>query len=309
MKKLNLIFVLFISIICLNAQTVKEMKVSSFNIRYDNSSDADAGNGWVNRCPVIANMILFHDLDIVGTQECKSNQVDDLNRALANYSYVGRGRGTNPTDDEYSAIFYKTDKFNLIKSGNFWLSETPDVPSKGWDASLNRICSWGEFEEKETGFKFFTFNLHMDHIGTDARKYGAKLTVEKIKEIAEDAPVLLTGDFNVSQENEVYTIFTNCRLLSDAYVLSPIVYAPNGTFNGFNIANTTRDRIDHIFITDHFTPTRYGVLTDIYWTNNDGLPSHSGDFPVETGFVIGTPRLPSDHYLVVVGLKYPVFAN
>lgn len=306
MKKVNLIFSLFFIAICLSAQTTHSIKVSSFNVRNDNAGDANAGDGWTNRCPIIANMILFHDLDIVGTQECKNNQITDLDKALPNYSYIGRGRGTNPTDDEYSAIYYNTDKFSLINNGNFWLSPRPNVPSKGWDAALNRICSWGQFEVKSTGFRFFAFNLHMDHIGVKARKKSSELVVKKIKEIAGEAPVFLMGDFNVDQHSEGYQIITSSGVLSDSYLAAPIRYDANGTFNGFSITNTTNQRIDHVFITNHFTPLRYGVLTDIYWTNKDGAPQHPGAFPPEASVVEGTPRLPSDHYPVVVELEFIV---
>ncbi len=303
MKKAHILFFILISTFSICAQN-KELKVSSYNVRNDNKSDVDAGNGWQNRCPVIVSMILFHDLDIIGTQECKTNQVNDLKNHLPNYNYIGRGRGAKSMDDEYSAIFYKTDKFKLIDSGNFWLSETPSVPSKGWDAALNRICTWGKFKEKKTGFTFFVFNLHMDHIGVNARKHSSELVVQKVRDIAKGRPTVLTGDFNVDQHSDGYKIITSSGLFSDSYLTSPIVYATNGTFNGFIITNVTHQRIDHVFITKHFTPTRYGVLTDIYWTNSSGNPAHSGDFPTETEFVTGTPKLPSDHYPVVVGLKY-----
>ncbi len=268
-------------------------------MRYDNINDTKNGNGWINRCPVIVNVILFHDLDIVGTQECKNNQIMDLDNSLKNYGYIGRGRGANSTDGEYSAIFYKKDKYKLLYNGNFWISETPDIPSKGWDAALNRICSWGEFEEIATGFNFFVFNLHLDHAGENARKNGAELVIEKIKEIAGTAPVLLTGDFNANPTSSTYLIFTKSNLLSDSYTHSPIIHAPNGTFNGFDINKNTDNRIDYVFTTNHFMPVRYGILTDFYWTDEKKKTIIS---PVETKKA--TPRLPSDHYPVVVELQH-----
>jgi endonuclease/exonuclease/phosphatase family metal-dependent hydrolase len=282
----------------------QSLKVSSFNVRNDNSSDAAAGNGWQNRYPVIVDMILFYDLDIVGTQECKNNQVNDLKNHLPGYNYIGVGRGDGKTADEYSAIFYKTDKFNLLDHSDFWLSETPDVPSKGWDAALNRICTWGKFEDKTTGFVFFAFNLHFDHVGVNARKYSSELVVQKIKDIAPEQAVFLTGDFNVDQNSEGYQILTTSCLLSDSYLLAPIKHATNGTINSFKSINTTRQRIDHVFVTEHFTPSRYGVLTDVYWTDATGTPVHSGDFPAEVEYLEATVRLPSDHYPVVVELMY-----
>lgn len=305
MRKLNILLLLVISVCFLNAQE-RSIKVSTFNVRNDNQGDANHGNGWENRCPVIASIILFNDLDIIGTQECKSNQINDLKNSLSNYdyNYIGRGRGANPTDDEYSAIFYKADRFKLISSGNFWLSETPDIPSIGWDAALNRICTWGQFEDKSTRFRFFAFNLHMDHIGVTARKNSSLLVIDKIKEIAKGKPTFLTGDFNVDQFSEGYKIITSSDLLSDSYLLSPIVYDPNGTFNSFDISNTTNQRIDHVFVSKQFHPIRYGVLTEIYWSDKSNRPTHPRDFPSETTVVESIPRLPSDHYPVVVELSY-----
>jgi len=282
------------------------IKVSSFNVRNDNTSDASSGNGWVNRLPVIANMILFHNFDIIGTQECKNNQVLGLRDSLArfNYAYIGRGRGTNPTDDEFSAIFYKSDRFTLINSGNFWLSQTPDVPSIGWDAALNRICTWGYFEEKTTGFNFYAFNLHLDHKGTKSRKYGSELVMKKIRDIAGGQPTFLTGDFNVDQHSEGYAVITSMCSMYDSFLMAPIVYNPTGTINSFSVTNTTTQRIDHVFITQHFTPLRYGVLTDHYWNNATGNYLPPTNFPNDILVQEATTRLPSDHYPVMVELKY-----
>ena len=305
MRKTNLLLVLILSFILLSAQE-KTIKVSSFNVRNENSNDAANGNGWTNRYPEIANIILFHDLDIVGTQECKSNQITDLLSVLSkyNYNYIGRGRGTNPTDDEYSAIFYKTDKYKLMDSGNFWLSETPDIPSKGWDAALNRICTWGKFKDKSTHFVFYVFNLHMDHQGKEARRLSSELVIKEIKEITKGKPVVLTGDFNTDQFAEGYKIITNSETLLDSYTAAKIIHDPNGTFNGFDINNTTNQRIDHVFISKHFTTLRYGVLTDIYWTDKSGIANHPRDFPDESTVCVGKPRMPSDHYPIVVVVKY-----
>jgi len=304
MKKLNLLLAFFI-VFGAAAQN-REMKVASFNVRNDNSSDATAGNGWGNRMPVIVNMILFHDFDIVGTQECKVNQVVDLRNTLSAYNYdvIGRGRGTSPTDDEFSAIFYKTDRYILLNHGDFWLSQTPNVPSIGWDAAMNRICTWGYFEEKTTGFKFYAFNLHNDHIGVTARLESAKLVLQKIRDISAGAPTMLTGDFNVDQNSEVHAIINSSDILEDCYNLSPIKLATNGSINLFELNIVTVQRIDHIFVTVDFTPVRYGILTDNYWTDANGTPSHPENFPAEVTVQQATPRLPSDHYPVVVGLRY-----
>lgn len=307
MFKKNYLTILFLVTFsfCLYAQSGK-IKVSSLNVRNDNTSDVAAGNSWQNRYPVIANMILFYDMDIIGTQECKSNQIHDLMNVLGNYkyNYIGRGRGVEPTEDEYSAIFYRTDRFQMLSSGNFWLSETPDIPSVGWDAVLNRICTWGKFKERSTGFKFFAFNLHMDHVGVNARRYSSELVLEKIKQIAIGAPVFLTGDFNTDQFGDGYKIITSSGLLSDSYQKASIVHDFNGTFNGFAISNTTNQRIDHVFISNQFTALRYGILTDLYWSDKTDSRVYPKDFPAETTVTSATPRLPSDHFPVLVELKY-----
>lgn len=313
MKKTYLILSILLAFSLSIFAQERTLKVSSFNVRNDNSGDAEAGNAWKTRYPEMINMIQFYDLDIIGTQECKANQIDDLNNNLSNYSYIGVGRDDGVRGDEFSAIFYNTDKFDLLDSGNFWLSETPEKPSKGWDAALNRLCTWGKFKVKSTGYIFFAFNLHMDHIGVNARVNSAKLLLSKIQEIAPEQPVFVTGDFNVDQHSASYDILTKTTnegagkgsVLRDSYLLAPIRHAANGTFNGWDVTNTTTQRIDHVFVTKQFIPTRYGVLTDVYWSDGaTETPIHSGDFPEETQFVKGTVRLVSDHYPVVVELKY-----
>jgi len=307
MKRTKFLLLMFFAISIANISAKDRiMTVSSFNVRNDNSHDAAAGNGWVNRCPVIAQMIAFYDWDIIGTQECKVNQVEDLKKMLNPYNYdvIGRGRGANPTDDEYSAIFYKTDRYQLIDHGDFWLSETPDVPSKGWDAALNRICTWGYFKEKKTGFKFYAFNLHFDHIGVKARFESSKLLLQKIDEIAKDKPAFLTGDFNVDQTSESYAALVASGKIKDSFLEAKIKHATNGTFNDFKIDNVTSQRIDHVFVTYQFKPERYGVFTDLYWTDMSGQPVQSANFPKEATVQKAKPRLPSDHYPIAVSLKY-----
>ncbi len=306
MRKLNLIlifaFLFFFGVFAQNG----EMKVASFNMQSDYTDDLDIGNSWANRLELISTLIIFHDFDIMGTQECELNQVNDLKNALLEFEYdaIGRGGGTNPTDDEYSAIFYKTSRYKLLDNGDFWLSETPDEPSIGWDASTNRICTWGKFKELSTGFQFYAFNVHFDHIGETARGESAKLVLQKIAEIANDAPLILTGDFNVDQNSETYTLIDSSDILDDSYTLSPVKLATNGTVNLFGLNTVTTQRIDHVFISKDFKPTRYGILTDNYWTDADGISSHPENFPEEISVQQATPRLPSNHYPVVVGLRY-----
>jgi endonuclease/exonuclease/phosphatase family metal-dependent hydrolase len=119
----------------LSLSSAHALILGSFNVRYDNPDDAKRGNGWPQRAPVIAGMIRFHNFDVLGTQEAYRNQLDDLQKLLPGYDHVGVGRDDGRTKGEHAAIFFKKDKFRLLESGTFWLSETPDEPGvRGWDA-------------------------------------------------------------------------------------------------------------------------------------------------------------------------------
>ena len=291
---------------CGTSRRITTMQVGSFNIRYENHGDSLRGNGWGQRCPVIAQLIQFHDFEVFGTQEGKINQLEQMKAQLPGYSYIGAGRDDGIHAGEHSAIFYKTDMFDLLDNGDFWLSPTPDVPSKGWDAALNRVCTWGHFKVKATKQEFFYFNLHMDHIGVQARMESAKLVVEKIKEICKGKPVILTGDFNVDQTNPIYNTFTESGVLNDSYEICEIRYALDGTANGFDPNSFTKSRIDHVFVTPGTRVIRYGVLTDTYRTMTPEAQKYeNGNFPKEISFQAFQARTPSDHFPVKVILELP----
>ena len=181
---------------------------------------------------------------------------------MQEYTYFGAGRNDGKQAGEHSAILYKKDRFAVIDSGNFWLSETPDKPGLGWDAvCCNRICSWAKFSDKLTGKKFYVFNVHFDHQGVVARKESGKLMVSKIKEIAKDAPVICTGDFNSTPETE--QIKGMASILQDAYsITEQPPYGPVGTTNSFKFTAPMKRRIDYIFVSKHFGVSKYAVLTD-----------------------------------------------
>ena len=288
------------------ALSAQNLFVGTYNIRNHNSSDDSKGNVWTKRCQVICDQINFEDPDIFGTQEVLVGQLHDLLKGFDGYGYVGVGRDDGKEDGEYAAIFYKKDRLELLQKGNFWLNETPDKPVLGWDAACVRICSWGEFRQKETGFRFYYFNLHMDHIGIVARREAAKLVVKKIKEIAKGAPSVLTGDFNVDQTDEIYGIFTSSGILEDSYLKARHRFCENGSFNDFHPEYTTTSRIDHVFLSPNFEVDRYALLTNMYWTETaaeqPGLKSTQA--PGETSFRKSTLRTPSDHYPVLVKIKY-----
>ncbi|MFI5451890.1 endonuclease/exonuclease/phosphatase family protein [Pedobacter sp. UC225_61] len=259
-KFLILIVLLTTSTIRLNAQS---FNVGTFNIRFDNPKDS--GNLWINRSPVVSNLIRFHDFDVFGIQEGLKNQLDDISAALPGYARYGRGRDDGKDGGEHSAVYYKKDKYKLVKSGDFWLSETPDVPSKGWDATCcNRICSWVYLEDIKSKKKFYLFNVHFDHQGIIARKESGKLMANKIKEITGNEPAILTGDLNGDRKSEWYLTLANSNIVRDAYVEVKFPYENNSSSNGFRVPRGM-GVIDHIFISKQFTVSRWGILTDTYF--------------------------------------------
>lgn len=280
MKNKIILALLFIAMATIS-QAQHQINVGTYNLRYSNKGDSTAGNGWGQRFPEAARLIQFQDLDLFGTQEAKFHQLNELTDSLPGYKWVGVGRDDGKLGGEFSAIFYKQAKYKLLKSGNFWMSTVTDKPNKGWDAMFPRLCTWAQFKEVKTGFTFYFFNLHMDHVGVVARRESAKLVLQKVKQMAGNIPTILTGDFNVDQLSDSYAVINDSGLLKDTYVLSPIKLAPSSTFNSFD-ANTAGDkRIDHVFVTKDFKVLRYGILTNTY---------HG--------------RVPSDHYPVVAIMEH-----
>ena len=304
MKKFLVVFLLLMG---LSLPMSAQMLVGSYNIRLKVSSDSVNGNAWQKRCQVICDQVNFMSPDIFGAQEVLHVQLLDMLQGLDGYDYIGVGRDDGKTGGEYAAIFYKPDRLRLLDQGNFWLSETPDRPGLGWDAACVRVCTWGRFagQTATDDEAFYFFNLHIDHVGVVARREGAKLIVRKIREIAQGAPVIVTGDFNVDQKDEIYSIFTESGLLKDSYLATRLRFAENGTFNSFDTELYTDSRIDHIFVSPDTEVEAYGVLTNSYWVPNDAsaakLKGH--DAPQQIDFSKYTRRQPSDHYPVFVRLS------
>ncbi|WP_134090168.1 endonuclease/exonuclease/phosphatase family protein [Olivibacter sp. XZL3] len=280
MKLLN-ILLLQIAFVLIGFQSrAQQIRLATYNIRYDNPGDSL--DNWKHRKDQLFNLVRFYDFDLFGVQEALVNQMNDLSAALPAFAYVGKGRDDGDKKGEFSAIFYKKDRFKLLDDGMFWLSATDqDNPNVGWDAALPRICTWAKFEDKQTHLVFYHFNTHFDHRGKEARKESAKLVLRKIKTIAGNLPAVLTGDLNVDQHNESYQVIAESGILGDSYQLAKIKLSDNATFNGFRPTLIDRDsRIDHIFISKDFVAERYGILT------NSSLG-----------------RYPSDHFPVMVDLE------
>ncbi|MFD2203971.1 endonuclease/exonuclease/phosphatase family protein [Shivajiella indica] len=249
-------------------------QIATYNIRFDNPNDI--GNLWKDRSIHLINQIKFHKMDIIGTQEGLYHQLEDIKAGIG-YPYIGVGRDKGGNEGEFSAIFYNPELFEVMEQETFWLSDSPEKPSKGWDAALNRVCTWGRFKIKKGNKQFYVFNIHYDHIGQLAREESSKLVLSKIKEINNNnLPVIFMGDFNVTPDNPAYLTVIQNSNLKDSRLISKIPSIGNqGTFNGYIWDKLPEGIIDHIFVSPNITVLRHGILTDNY-----GMKYPSDHFPV-----------------------------
>ncbi|WP_313599372.1 endonuclease/exonuclease/phosphatase family protein [Epilithonimonas vandammei] len=224
----------------------QDLKVMTYNIRL--SLESDKENSWNNRKQETMALMSYYHPDYFGVQEAIPQQMIDIKTNLKDYDFVGVGRDDGKNQGEYSAIFYDKSKLDVLKSGTFWLSETPEKPSKGWDAAYNRVCTYAFFKIKKTGKQFLAMNLHFDHVGNVARVNSAKLILEKIKKLnPKNVPLTLTGDFNLTDDSEPIKIISK-SLDNVFYHSKKTHYGPKGTFTGFDINTIPQDRIDYIFV-------------------------------------------------------------
>ena len=252
------------------------IKVMSFNVRYDNPWDSL--NNWRYRKDRVANAILFYDADIAGTQEVLHNQLLDLKERLSGYEVLGVGREDGKEKGEYSALWYKAERFAVVDSGYFWISENPEeVGVKGWDAACERIATWAKMDDKLSGKRLFVLNTHLDHEGVVARREGVTLLLNKVHELSDGLPVIVTGDFNSAPSSDVIkhiTDPTDPDHLTDARTISPIVYGPDWSFHNFGrIPMSERTRIDYVLIKGSLKVLRYGVLAE--QDGNEFLSDHA----------------------------------
>jgi endonuclease/exonuclease/phosphatase family metal-dependent hydrolase len=256
MKRLFFITLILVS----NLLSAQNIRIITYNIRYNNSGDGI--NAWPNRSQQVAALLEFHQADIFGLQEALIGQIQDIHKQLPHMKWVGVGRDDGKEAGEFSPLFYNSKKFKALKSGWFWLSQTPEKPGLGWDAACNRVCTWLLLEADKKDQQFMVFNTHFDHQGMKARTESAKLILQKIKELNRDnLPVILTGDFNLTPEQEPISVIT--QELKDSRAISKEVpYGPSGTFNGFKFDSPLKDRIDYVFVNNLVEVKQYGVLSD-----------------------------------------------
>lgn len=280
MKKIVLFVLSFLAASCgKGKQQVSSpvpVRVMSFNIRYDNPGDWL--NNWMFRKDRVAGVIRFNDVDILGTQEVLHNQLEDLQERLPEYGVIGVGREDGKEKGEYSALWYKKERFTLLDSGNFWLSETPEVAgSKGWDGACERIASWGKLREKVSGKAFFVLNTHLDHVGSVARREGVNLILDRVGKLSGGWPVIVTGDFNSVPASDVIKHVTdpaNPDHLTDSRTIARLVYGPSWSFHDFGkIPYDERPLIDYVFVRNGVNVLKYGVLAET--ENNAFLSDHA----------------------------------
>lgn len=272
--KIPIIVLLMLPIAAFAQKQELSYTIATYNIRYDNPKDTM--NAWQIRKNIIAELLIFNEADIIGIQEGLLHQVEALDSLLPDHAYIGVGRDDGAKKGEFSAIFYNKNLFKILDSNTFWLSPTPKTPSRGWDAALPRICTWAALKAKKSNDIIFVFNTHFDHIGQAARKHSATLILNKIKEIAENNPVILMGDFNSDPQTEVYEALQGT--LDDAFAITTTPhFGPTASFNDFSFFKIPQKRIDYIFVNSFFTVLRHAILNNHY-----GLKYPSDHFPVVT---------------------------
>jgi len=273
-NKTTFITVLLLMTCLCSAGYAQEINIITYNIRFDNPGDGE--NRWDARKENLVRLLRDHDPDIFGIQEGLIHQVNYMDSILTDYSFFGKGRDDGIEAGEFCAVFYKKNRFALLQQGLFWLSETPGVPSRGWDAALNRICVYGLFESLNTKHRFLVFNTHLDHIGVLAREKSIELILEKTNELNPDhVPVIILGDFNLEPGDRVFTNLLNHYTESRSACTGEI-NGPEGTYNAFRFDLPVTQRIDYIFISKGKSEVKtYRVIADA----NDGLYP-SDHFPV-----------------------------
>lgn len=258
-----------------HAQT---LRVMTFNVRLP--TDADGANRWEQRRDLMVRTIRDESPDVIGTQELFAVQGDYLVAKLRQYAWFGRGRSGKDGDDERMGVFYRKDRLRVLESGDFWLSDTPDVPgSLTWGHPYPRMVTWALFQQTGDDRRFYLFNTHLPYRAEDdeARLRGALAVLQRVRGLPQDVPVIVTGDFNTTPDSCTHAQLTG--LLQDAWTASPRREGPEATFHAFT-GNPDR-RIDWI-LARGITPTAVRTID----RNKNG-------------------RYPSDHFPVVADYAWP----
>lgn len=232
---------------CTKETPQESLKVMSFNIRYDNPDDGV--NVWENRKELVLKQITDHNCDVIGLQEVLKSQKEYLKANLPQYQFYGVGRIDGIDQGEHSLVLVKKDRFETVSSGYFWISETPEkIGSKGWDGACERIATWMVIKDIASNKELFMLNVHLDHVGSEAQNEGCKLILQRAKEYAGDAPIVLTGDFNMTPDNEAIVTLLNDGRVVDSRSATINTEGPQWTFSSFeDMPIEKRPIIDYIF--------------------------------------------------------------
>jgi endonuclease/exonuclease/phosphatase family metal-dependent hydrolase len=279
MNKLIICFiVIFFYVLtgCSNESEKNAIKVITMNVRYDNPGDSI--NAWPDRASQVCNFIIKEKPDILGMQEVLWRQYEVLDSVLTEYASTGVGRDDGERAGEMNPVFFRKERFDMVRTITFWLSETPEIPgSKGWGTSLPRVVTWMELVDKNNHEHFFYFNTHFAHDSDSARIMSSKILLKEVQKISDGFPFIITGDFNMQPSSKGYAILTgpdeSVPILKDSYVISekrPV--GPTYTFNGFSDKPGT-GRIDYIFVKtgmkvlDHSTVIKKekGIYISDHW--------------------------------------------
>ena len=249
-----------------HAQAIEAM---TYNIRLDTENDGK--DAWDFRKQGLVDQVKFHEPSVLGIQEGLYHQVEYIDASLPDYAYVGVGRDDGEKGGEFSAIFFDTRRLERLEHGTFWLSESPEQPSIGWDASFERICTYASFKDLASLQTFWVFNTHFDHEGVVAREKSAELIIAQIDKInVQRHPFLLMGDFNSVPGSAPISIVTD-RMNDAKKEASLVAFGPDGTVRfrpgetagRFDIDQPVTRRIDYIFTSKgDWTVLKYAVLTD-----------------------------------------------
>jgi endonuclease/exonuclease/phosphatase family metal-dependent hydrolase len=280
MKKVLMTWIISASNILVMLGQQSGISVMTYNIWYANP---DAGeNIWENRREGVVQAILDQKTDIAGLQEVLYDQLTYLEEKLPDYAWVGAARDDGKQKGEFAPVFFRKQRFELLGSRNFWLSETPDsAGTLGWDAACVRIVTWAKFRERNSSSEFVVFNTHFDHEGDTARLNSAMLLKEKIAAIAGDQPVIVTGDFNCKRDSEPYIVLTGesgkIKLNDSRYASAFRTLRPDYSYIGSEFKGVPGEIIDHIFVSQAF-----GIISSKILENCNYRRCPSDHLPVIT---------------------------
>ena len=271
MKRIVVILLLLLGAVAVSAQ---EMKVVSFNIRYNSWNNIDGENGWPHRKAAVAKMINEEKPAAIGLQEALIDQLQYLDSCLPAYKRIGVGRDDGREAGEFMAIYYDTAQLELLSSQTLWLSETPDVPSKGWDAACYRTATVAQFLDRQSHREFYYVNTHLDHVGKTARAEGVKLIASLFtpSKSAMIVPVIVGGDMNSTILDRALLPFDVVGL-KPARELAPIT-SHKDTYTGFG--KDKPSLIDHFFVRGDIEVVQFRTLDGDY-----GVPYISDHYPIE----------------------------